>query len=164
MTKDDFYTDLNRDLNALMTGETSFLIMMANASALLYERLENINWVGFYLLSGNQLTLGPFQGKIACTRIPYGKGVCGSAVAEDRIMRVADVHTFDGHIACDSQTNSELVLPIRVNNQTIGVLDIDSTVFSRFTEQDERGLSSLVELFSALAKETDYQNFCSLSA
>ena len=144
MNKTEFYADLNRDFQALMAGETSFLAMISNTSALLFERLTEVNWAGFYLLEGETLVLGPFQGKLACVRIPVGRGVCGAAVAQNRVQRVEDVHAFDGHIACDAASNSEIVFPLQVNNQIIGVLDIDSTAFSRFTAEDEQGLAELV--------------------
>lgn len=144
MNKTEFYADLNRDFNALMAGETSFLATLANTSALLYERLTDVNWAGFYLLEDDTLVLGPFQGKIACVRIPVGRGVCGTAVARNQVQRIEDVHVFDGHIACDAASNSEIVLPLVVKNQIIGVLDIDSTVFGRFTDEDEQGLRQLV--------------------
>ena len=159
MNKTELYADLNRDFQALMAGETSFLALISNTSALLYERLSGVNWAGFYLLEGDTLVLGPFQGKIACVRIPVGRGVCGTAVAENRVQRVADVHAFDGHIACDSASNAEIVLPLQVNNQIIGVLDIDSTVFSRFTEEDEQGLKELVSHLENVIAATDYQKF-----
>ncbi|MHA7847064.1 GAF domain-containing protein [Serratia sp. D1N4] len=144
MTKEQFYAELKRDLGALLEGETHFIAALSNASALLNERLADVNWVGFYLMDGNQLVLGPFQGKIACVRIPIGKGVCGTAVAENRVQRVGDVHAFPGHIACDAASNAEIVLPLEVNGQIIGVLDIDSTVYQRFDEQDEIGLKAVV--------------------
>lgn len=161
MNTDNFYTDLNRDFKALMSGETDFLIMMANATALLNERLNDVNWVGFYLVKGEKLSLGPFQGKIACTQIPWGVGVCGSAIAQYKSQRIADVHAFDGHIACDSASNAELALPIIINNQRVGVLDIDSPSFSRFSEEDEQGMSAFIKLFSSLAEETDYRKYFS---
>ncbi len=164
MNKTEFYADLNRDLKALMAGETSFLAILSNTSALLFERLEGVNWAGFYLLEGDTLVLGPFQGKIACVRIPVGRGVCGTAVAENRIQRVEDVHAFAGHIACDSASNAEIVLPLTVENQIIGVLDIDSTVFSRFTTEDEQGLSELVGHLEKLLAASDYQKFFALKA
>ncbi|WP_414164039.1 GAF domain-containing protein [Superficieibacter sp. BNK-5] len=164
MNKTEFYADLNRDLKALMAGETSFLAILSNTSALLFERLEGVNWAGFYLLEGETLVLGPFQGKIACVRIPVGRGVCGTAVAENRIQRVEDVHAFAGHIACDSASNAEIVLPLTVENQIIGVLDIDSTVFSRFTAEDEQGLSELVGHLEKLLAASDYQKFFALKA
>lgn len=164
MNKTEFYADLNRDLKALMAGETSFLAILSNTSALLFERLEGVNWAGFYLLEGETLVLGPFQGKIACVRIPVGRGVCGTAVAENRIQRVDDVHAFAGHIACDSASNAEIVLPLTVENQIIGVLDIDSTLFSRFTTEDEQGLSELVGHLETLLAASDYQKFFALKA
>src|SRR5690606_5510194 len=136
MNKTEFYRDLNRDFQALMAGETSCLATLANTSALLFERLDGVNWAGFYLLENDTLVLGQFQVGIACVRIPVGKGVCGTAVASGEVQRVEDVHAFDGHIACDAASNAEIVLPLRVNNQIIGVLDIDSTVFGRFDEAD----------------------------
>ncbi|AIN19405.1 hypothetical protein CH54_215 [Yersinia rochesterensis] len=144
MKKAEFYAELKRDLSALIAGETNFIATLANASALIYERLESLNWAGFYLLDGNQLVLGPFQGKIACVRIPVGKGVCGTAVAENRVQRVGDVHAFPGHIACDAASNAEIVLPIAVKGNVIGVLDLDSIVYDRFDKDDELGLISVV--------------------
>lgn len=159
MNKIELYTDLNRDLQALMTGETSFLATLANTSALLYERLAEVNWAGFYLLENDTLVLGPFQGKIACVRIPVGRGVCGTAVAQNRVQRIEDVHAFDGHIACDAASNAEIVLPITVENQIIGVLDIDSTAFGRFTDEDEQGLRTLVAQLETVLATTDYKKF-----
>ncbi|MBL5882802.1 GAF domain-containing protein [Lelliottia aquatilis] len=159
MNKTEFYADLNRDFQALMTGETSFLATLANTSALLFERLSDVNWAGFYLLEGEMLVLGPFQGKLACVRIPVGRGVCGTAVAQNQVQRVEDVHAFDGHIACDSASNSEIVLPLTVKNQIIGVLDIDSTVFGRFDAEDEQGLRELVANLENVLIATDYQKF-----
>ncbi|ESS58170.1 protein yebR [Enterobacter cloacae S611] len=142
-----------------MAGETSFLATLSNTSALLFERLDGVNWAGFYLLEGDTLVLGPFQGKIACVRIPVGRGVCGSAVAQNRVQRIEDVHQFDGHIACDAASNSEIVLPITVSGQIIGVLDIDSVEFSRFSEEDEKGLRELVSHLEQCLAATDYQKF-----
>ncbi len=159
MSKSEFYAELNRDFQALMAGETSFLATLANTSALLFERLEGVNWAGFYLLEGETLVLGPFQGKIACVRIPVGRGVCGTAVAQNSVQRVEDVHAFDGHIACDAASNAEIVLPLVVKGNIIGVLDIDSTVFSRFTSEDEQGLRELVSHLERLLEATDYQKF-----
>ncbi|EIX9097564.1 TPA: GAF domain-containing protein [Klebsiella pneumoniae] len=157
MSKTEFYADLNRDFQALMAGETSFLAMIANTSALLFERLSEVNWAGFYILEGDTLVLGPFQGKLACVRIPVGRGVCGAAVAQAQVQRVEDVHAFDGHIACDAASNSEIVFPLRVNGQIIGVLDIDSPAYGRFTAEDEQGLRTLVEHLEKLIAATDYQ-------
>lgn len=159
MNKTEFYAELNRDFQALMAGETSFLATLANTSALLFERLSGVNWAGFYLLEGETLVLGPFQGKLACVRIPVGRGVCGTAVAQNSVQRVEDVHQFDGHIACDAASNSEIVLPITVNNKIIGVLDIDSVEFSRFEIDDERGLRELVSHLQNVLKYTDYKKF-----
>lgn len=159
MSKEAFYTDLNRDFGALMAGETSFLAVLANTSALLFERLSGVNWAGFYLLEGDTLVLGPFQGKIACVRIPVGRGVCGSAVATGQTQRVEDVHAFDGHIACDAASNSEIVFPLRVDQQVIGVLDIDSTAFGRFDAQDESGLAELVSQLENLLARSDFKKF-----
>ena len=150
MSKTEFYADLNRDFKALMAGETSFLATLANTSALLFERLSDVNWAGFYLLEGETLVLGPFQGKLACVRIPVGRGVCGTAVAENQVQRVEDVHAFDGHIACDATSNSEIVLPLVVKNQIIGVLDIDSPEKARFDEKDQEGLEAFARLLEEL--------------
>ena len=159
MNKTELYADLNRDFQALMAGETSFLATLANTSALLYERLSQVNWAGFYLLEGDTLVLGPFQGKIACVRIPVGRGVCGAAVAHNQVQRIDDVHAFDGHIACDAASNAEIVLPLTVNGHIIGVLDIDSTAFGRFTAEDEEGLRRLVAQLEAVLAMTDYHKF-----
>ena len=159
MNKIELYTDLNRDFQALMAGETSFLATLANTSALLYERLAEVNWAGFYLLEDDTLVLGPFQGKIACVRIPVGRGVCGTAVAQNQVQRIEDVHAFDGHIACDAASNAEIVLPITVDNQIIGVLDIDSTAFGRFTEEDVQGLRTLVAQLETVLAMTDYKKY-----
>ncbi len=159
MNKAEFYADLNRDFQALMAGETSFLATLSNTSALLFERLTEVNWAGFYLLEGDTLVLAPFQGKIACVRIPVGRGVCGTAVSQNRVQRVEDVHAFDGHIACDAASNSEIVFPLVVNGQIIGVLDIDSPEHSRFTADDEQGLAVLVSHLEQLLAATDYHKF-----
>ncbi|GAB5072443.1 MULTISPECIES: GAF domain-containing protein [Citrobacter] len=159
MNKTELYADLNRDFQALMAGETSFLATLSNTSALLYERLADVNWAGFYLLENDTLVLGPFQGKIACVRIPVGRGVCGTAIAQNQVQRIEDVHAFDGHIACDAASNAEIVLPVTVNAQQIGVLDIDSTVFGRFTEEDEAGLRELVEQLQTVLATSDYKKF-----
>lgn len=159
MDKHEFYAQLNRDFKALIANETSFLAIISNTSALLFERLENINWVGFYLVEENQLVLGPFQGKLACTRIPPGRGVCGKAAATGEVQRVADVHQFDDHIACDAASNSEIVLPLRINGQIIGVLDIDSPNYARFDAVDEQGLRALVANLDAVLAQSNYQKF-----
>ncbi len=146
MSKKDFYAELARDLGALIEGEPNRIAALANASALLNERIEDINWVGFYLLENDTLILGPFQGKVACVRIPVGRGVCGTAVAQNSVQRIADVHAFPGHIACDSASNSEIVLPLTVSGSIIGVLDIDSTVYNRFDLDDEIGLKAVSDI------------------
>ncbi|MBQ6119539.1 MAG: GAF domain-containing protein [Clostridia bacterium] len=122
---------------------------LANLSALLYETLEGINWAGFYLTEGDVLALGPFQGKPACVTIPWGRGVCGTAAARNETQLVEDVHAFPGHIACDSASRSEIVVPLRKDGKVIGVLDIDSPLPARFTEEDRAGL----ERFAALAED-----------
>ncbi len=145
-SKAEMYDLLKRQLSALMEGETNKLPHLANMAALLNGALDDINWVGFYLITDGDLLLGPFQGKTACIRIPVGKGVCGTAVAQNKTQVVADVHQFPGHIACDSASNSEIVIPIRANGRIAGVLDIDSPRFSRFDEQDRQGLEEMVKL------------------
>lgn len=119
---------------------------LANLSALLYQSLSDINWAGFYMLQGDVLVLGPFQGKPACIEIPLGRGVCGTAAAEKRNQRVDNVHEFPGHIACDGASNSELVIPLYKGNRVIGVLDIDSPLFSRFSPEDEVALSQFAQI------------------
>lgn len=146
--KAEMYDLLKKQLSALMEGETNKLPHLANMAALLSGALLDINWAGFYLMTEGDLLLGPFQGKTACIRIPVGKGVCGTAVAQNSTQLVADVHQFPGHIACDSASNSEIVIPIRSNGKIVGVLDIDSPHFSRFDEQDRQGLEEMVELLA----------------
>lgn len=138
------YDLLCSQLAALTDGLPYEVANLANAAALLWEHLEGINWAGFYKMTDGQLVLGPFQGKTACIRIPVGRGVCGTAVAAGRTQRVPDVHAFPGHIACDSASNSEIVVPIHVNGAVWGVLDIDSPHFDRFTEEDQAGLERFV--------------------
>lgn len=145
--KSKFYESLNRQALALLEGEDDLVAAMANFSALLNDNLTELNWVGFYVMRGEQLVLGPFQGKVACTRIPLGKGVCGTAAFTNQTQRVADVHQFDGHIACDSASNSEIVVPVRAQGNVVAVLDIDSPIFERFDEEDQKGLELLVKSF-----------------
>jgi GAF domain-containing protein len=140
------YTELNRELAALIDGIPYETANLANASALLWQNLQGINWAGFYKMIDGKLVLGPFQGKPACIVIPVGRGVCGTAVAQDKTQLVADVHQFPGHIACDSASNSEIVIPIHVNGNIWGVLDIDSPHFSRFSETDREGLETFVNI------------------
>lgn len=145
------YNELLLQLKALTDGVPYPTANLANASALLWQHLENINWAGFYIMEQGALVLGPFQGKPACIRIAVGRGVCGTAVAEDRTQRIADVHQFPGHIACDGASNSEIVVPIRKDGQVWGVLDIDSPLFDRFSTEDQEGLEAFVKaLESAL--------------
>ena len=138
------YELLAKQASSLIEGETDLIANLANISALLNMNLDNINWVGFYLLKDDQLILGPFQGNVACVRIALGKGVCGTAFSTNTIQRIADVHQFEGHIACDAASQSEIVLPINVHGKTIGVLDIDSPITDRFNEIDEQGLALFV--------------------
>ncbi len=143
------YTELNTQLRSLIQGVPHLTANLANASALLYESMEGLNWAGFYLLEGETLVLGPFQGRVACIEIPLGRGVCGTAAAEDRTQLVPDVHAFPGHIACDSASRSELVVPLRKNGAVVGVLDMDSPLPGRFTEEDRAGL----EAFAAVLEQ-----------
>lgn len=144
MTTD--YQTLNQQLTALIHGVPHRIANLANAAALLFHTMEEINWAGFYLLESDILVLGPFQGKQACIEIPIGRGVCGTAVAEDKTQLVHDVHQFPGHIACDSVSNSEIVIPIHAEGWVVGVLDIDSPYVGRFTEEDCAGLEEFVRI------------------
>ena len=144
----DLYRDLASALDALTADEPDAIANMANAAALLFEYLPDLNWAGFYHLVDGELVLGPFQGKAACIRIPLGKGVCGTAAAERRTMRVADVHDFPGHIACDAASASELVVPILAGDRLIGVLDLDSPVSDRFDADDQAGCERLMALLA----------------
>ena len=140
------YNEINSMLESLIEGVPYTMTNLANASALLNGKLHDINWVGFYTMKEGRLVLGPFQGKVACTIIPLGKGVCGTAAAQDRTLLVDNVHEFSGHIACDSASNSEIVVPIHRSGAVFGVLDIDSPLFSRFTEEDREGLEEFVRI------------------
>ncbi|MCL5255098.1 MAG: GAF domain-containing protein [Gammaproteobacteria bacterium] len=139
-----------KQLDALTADEPDLIANLANISAFLYDQLADLNWLGFYLSQGDELVLGPFQGKVACVRIPFGKGVCGTAASSREVQRVADVHAFAGHIACDSASNSEIVLPVIVNDRVVAVLDIDSPSLNRFSAEDEAGLSLLMPLLASL--------------
>ena len=143
------YGFLSQQLNALCDGVNEPISLLANASALLYNTLENVNWAGFYLLRGQTLLLDPFQGKPACVCIEAGKGVCGTAIARGKTMRVDDVHTFPGHIACDEASRSELVIPLRKDGALYGVLDIDSPLPARFSEQDQAGLEKFARILDS---------------
>lgn len=140
------YKLLSEQLYALVHGVPHFIANLANASALLFEALDGINWAGFYLMEGGKLVLGPFQGKTACIEIPVGKGVCGTAVLKDQTQLVYDVHLFEGHIACDSASNSEIVIPLHKNGEVVGVLDIDSPTVGRFTQEDKAGLEEFAKI------------------
>ena len=144
------YDALAAQLAALTEDVPYEIANLSNASALLWEMLPDINWAGFYKMENDALVLYPFQGKPACIRIPVGRGVCGTAVAEDRVQLVYDVHQFPGHIACDSASNSEIVLPIHVRGEIWGVLDIDSPFIGRFTEDDRAGLAKFVSILEKI--------------
>lgn len=140
------YKTAAMQLQSLIEDNEYEITALSNAAAMIWELLDEINWAGFYLMRDGILILGPFQGKVACTRIPVGKGVCGTAVAQDCVQLVKNVHEFPGHIACDSASNSEIVLPLHRNGAVYGVLDIDSPVLARFTEEDRQGLGMLAEV------------------
>lgn len=144
--KTALYTLLVQQAAALIEHETDLIANMANLSALIFNNLPDLNWAGFYIVRNDELVLGPFQGQVACVRIPKGKGVCGTAMATGEVQLVKDVHQFPGHIACDAASNSEIVLPIKHNNQIIAVLDIDSPSLARFDESDKTGLLKLVDV------------------
>ena len=140
------YSEINAMLASIIEDVPYTMTNLANASALLSEKLDGINWVGFYTIKDGKLVLGPFQGKVACTIIPMGKGVCGTAAEKDSTQVVPDVHKFAGHIACDSASNSEIVIPMHRGGAVFGVLDIDSPLFSRFDENDRKGLEEFVRI------------------
>ncbi|MDQ1728938.1 MAG: L-methionine (R)-S-oxide reductase [Pyrinomonadaceae bacterium] len=146
-TKHELYTDLAAQLRSLLAGERDFIANTANFASLLYHSLPDLNWAGFYLTQGEELVLGPFQGKPACVRIPIGKGVCGTAAAQRETIVVANVHDFPGHIACDSASNSEVVVPLISDERLLGVLDLDSPSLDRFDDDDAAGLNELVKIF-----------------
>jgi L-methionine (R)-S-oxide reductase len=146
LPKADVYRELNAQLAALFEDERDGLANAANLSALLYEALPDLNWAGFYFLRGTELVLGPFQGKVACVRIALGRGVCGTAARDRKTLVVPDVHAFPGHIACDSASRSEIVVPLIHAEQLLGVLDLDSPVEARFDQDDADGLATAVEL------------------
>ncbi|EKM31235.1 protein yebR [Vibrio harveyi] len=135
------YKRLTKQAVALIESEKDYIANLANISSLLFMELEDLNWAGFYLTKGDELVLGPFQGKPACVRIPMGRGVCGTAAQTNSVQRVYDVHAFEGHIACDAASNSEIVIPFTINGEVAGVLDIDSPNIGRFNEIDEEGLT-----------------------
>ncbi len=142
----DLYDHLQKELTSLLHGEQDAIANLANCSSLLYHTLQRVNWVGFYINRSGELVLGPFQGKPACIRIPLGRGVCGTAAQRRETIIVADVDAFPGHIACDAASRSEIVVPIVVDGELFGVLDVDSPVVGRFTEEDRTGLEQLVAI------------------
>lgn len=144
--KTELYQVVHNQLRALLDNEIHVIPNLSNTSALLNQALDNINWVGFYLLTNNELLLGPFQGKPACIHIPIGKGVCGKAVEEGKTQLIIDVNQFPGHISCDSASKSEIVIPIHKDNTIIGVLDIDSPILARFDAIDQAGLEEVVSI------------------
>jgi len=141
------YRLLAAQLEALLAGERDFIANAAQFSAFLYSQVDDLNWAGFYLNRDGELVLGPFQGQVACVRIPFGRGVCGAAAASLQTQRVEDVHAFPGHIACDSASNSELVIPLVKDGRLIGVLDLDSPKLARFGVEDQAGLENLAQIF-----------------
>ncbi|MGI8704316.1 MAG: GAF domain-containing protein [Sphingomicrobium sp.] len=146
--KPTLYRDLAQALEALVADEPDPIANMANAVALIFESLPDLNWAGFYRNVAGELVLGPFQGRPACIRIPFGKGVCGAAAATRQVQRVDDVDAFPGHIACDSESRSELVVPIERGGELLAVLDLDSPIAARFDEEDEAGCVALAEILS----------------
>lgn len=149
------YKLMNSQLKSLSEGVVWDVTILSNAAALLWDSLKDINWAGFYLIRGSRLELGPFQGKPACTVIEIGKGVCGTAVAEDRTQLVKNVHEFPGHIACDSASNSEIVVPVHAGGKIYGVLDIDSPILARFDEEDKAGLEAFVRVLESILTEKE---------
>jgi L-methionine (R)-S-oxide reductase len=157
-SKAGVYENLASQLRSLFEGERDFIANAANFSSLLYHSLPDLNWAGFYLLKDGELVLGPFQGKPACVRIAIGKGVCGTAAEQLQTILVENVHEFPGHIACDSESNSEIVVPLIKDQQLIGVLDLDSPLFGRFDDEDASGLNDLVSLFVKTIHESTPNN------
>ena len=153
------YELIVKQITAMISDEPDIIANMANISALLFEQLTDVNWVGFYRVSSEKVTkleeliLGPFQGKVACIRIPFNKGVCGTAASNKKTMRVANVHEFSGHIACDTLSNSEIVIPLIINDKVIAVLDIDSPIFDRFDIDDQVGLEDIINVFEIKDKK-----------
>lgn len=150
MSKPDQYAQLVRSLTALLEGEHDWIANLSNTSALLFAELADINWAGFYLLKDGELVLGPFQGKPACVRIAMGKGVCGTAAQRRESILVPNVHEFEGHIACDTASNSELVVPLTSGLELLGVLDLDSPRLGRFDEEDRRGMEAIARVVGDL--------------
>lgn len=146
-SKDEYYENLLLNVKGLIDDEKDAIANMANVSALIFHTMQKINWVGFYLFKNDELVLGPFQGKPACIRIQIGKGVCGTAAQHKTAQVIKDVHQFKGHIACDSASNSEIVIPMLLKGQLVGVLDIDSPIIARFDDKDRQNLEELIEYF-----------------
>ena len=144
--KNTNYDLLHKQLISLIEDESNLIAILSNTSALLNDHLDQVNWVGFYLIENNELILGPFQGHPACVHIQIGKGVCGTAVSNNETQVVKDVHQFPGHIACDANSNSEIVIPIHKDNKIIGVLDIDAPIKSRFNDEDRKELEKVVSI------------------
>jgi GAF domain-containing protein len=151
-SKPEFYASLAQQLTGLLEGERDMIANAANMSALIFQFLPDLNWAGFYFMRGGELVLGPFQGKTACVRIAVGRGVCGTAVERKASVVVPDVHAFPGHIACDSASRSELVVPLIKNGQVLGVLDLDSPNPNRFDEADREGCERLVRIYLAASE------------
>jgi len=150
LSKPEVYRELAAQLSAVIEGETDSVANMANCAALIFNSLPGLNWAGFYLLKGGELVLGPFQGKVACVRIPFGRGVVGTAAEKRTTIRVADVNQFPGHIACDTASKSEIVIPmVSADSHLLGVLDVDSPELDRFDAEDEAGLREIARLISA---------------
>ena len=153
--KNELYASLAQQLRSLLEGERDFTANAANFASLIFHSLPELNWAGFYLHKNDELVLGPFQGKPACVRIEIGKGVCGTAAQQRQTILVDNVHEFPGHIACDSESNSEIVIPLINNEQLIGVLDLDSPMFGRFDDDDASGLNELAQIFIAMTNYDD---------
>ncbi|MGF9760524.1 GAF domain-containing protein [Microvirga sp. 0TCS3.31] len=153
-SKQDFYASLAQQLTGLLEGERDMIANAANMSALIFQFLPDLNWAGFYFMRGGELVLGPFQGKTACVRIAVGRGVCGTAVERQESIVVPDVHAFPGHIACDSASRSELVVPLIKDGLVLGVLDLDSPNPNRFDDEDREGCETLVRIFLAATDMT----------
>jgi GAF domain-containing protein len=153
VSKSELYVNLQLQLRSLLEGERDFIANAANFSSLLYHSLPDLNWAGLYLHKDGELVLGPFQGQPACVRIAIGKGVCGTAAEQRQTILVDNVHDFPGHIACDSASNSEIVVPLIAHDKLLGVLDLDSPAFARFDDDDARGLNELVEIFIQASSE-----------
>jgi L-methionine (R)-S-oxide reductase len=154
--KNELYASVASQLRSLLEGERDFTANAANFASLIFHSLPDLNWAGFYLYKNDELVLGPFQGKPACVRIEIGKGVCGTAAQQRRTILVDNVNEFPGHIACDSDSNSEIVIPLINNEQLIGVLDLDSPVFGRFDDDDASGLNELAEIFIGMSDKVSF--------